>query len=54
VRPNDLPDVYGSHARLTAETAWRPVIGIDRSLRDMLAETMADATVGRSFGKEAA
>jgi GDP-4-dehydro-6-deoxy-D-mannose reductase len=36
-RPFDPPDVYGSHAKLTRATGWRPALGIRRSLADLLA-----------------
>lgn len=36
VRAGDLPDIYSSHARLTADTLWQPRISIDASLADML------------------
>ena len=36
LRPSDNPIVIGSHARLTAETGWRPEIPIERTLADLL------------------
>lgn len=36
LRPSDNPVVLGSHARITAETGWRPDIPIDQTLRDLL------------------
>jgi GDP-4-dehydro-6-deoxy-D-mannose reductase len=36
VRPNDNPTILGSHARLTADTGWRPEIPIERTLSDLL------------------
>lgn len=36
MRPNDIPLVLGSHARLTADTGWQPEIGFDRTLSDTL------------------
>jgi GDP-4-dehydro-6-deoxy-D-mannose reductase len=36
LRPSDNPIVVGSHARLTAETGWRPEIPIERTLADLL------------------
>jgi len=36
LRPSDNPIVVGSHARLTADTGWRPEIPIERTLSDLL------------------
>jgi GDP-4-dehydro-6-deoxy-D-mannose reductase len=36
LRPSDNPVVLGSHARLTAETGWRPEIPIERTMADVL------------------
>jgi len=36
LRPSDTPLVLGSHARLTAETGWRPEIPIERTMADLL------------------
>ena len=36
LRPSDNPLVLGSHARLTAETGWRPEIPIERTMADVL------------------
>ena len=36
LRPSDNPLILGSHARLTAETGWTPVISIEQSLADVL------------------
>jgi len=36
LRPSDTPVVHGSHARLTADTGWRPQIPIDQTLSDLL------------------
>lgn len=36
MRPNDIPLVLGSHARLTADTGWTPAIGFDRTIADTL------------------
>lgn len=36
LRPNDVPLVVGSSARLEADTGWRPAIAIDQSLGDLL------------------
>jgi nucleoside-diphosphate-sugar epimerase len=46
-RAGDLPDIYGSHARLTAATGWQPRIAMAESLADMLAHACA---VTRSAG----
>jgi GDP-4-dehydro-6-deoxy-D-mannose reductase len=37
LRPNDVPRVLGSFARLQAETGWTPQIPLDRTLADLLA-----------------
>lgn len=36
LRPSDTPVVHGSHARITAETGWEPVIPIEQTLSDLL------------------
>ena len=36
LRPSDNPVIVGSHARLTADTGWRPEIPIDQTLADLL------------------
>jgi GDP-4-dehydro-6-deoxy-D-mannose reductase len=36
LRPSDNPVVLGTHARLTAETGWRPEFPIERTLADIL------------------
>ena len=36
VRPVDVPEVVGSHARLTAATGWRPEISFDALLGELL------------------
>jgi GDP-4-dehydro-6-deoxy-D-mannose reductase len=36
LRPSDNPIILGSHARLTADTGWRPEIPIERTLSDLL------------------
>ena len=36
LRPSDTPVVLGSHARLTRDTGWRPTIGLDTTLADLL------------------
>lgn len=36
LRPSDNPVIVGSHARLTADTGWTPVIPIEQTLSDLL------------------
>ena len=36
-RPNDAPLLVGDHARLTADTGWRPEIPIEQTVDDLLA-----------------
>jgi GDP-4-dehydro-6-deoxy-D-mannose reductase len=36
LRPSDNPVILGSHARLTADTGWTPVIPIEQTLADLL------------------
>ncbi len=36
LRPVDNPIILGSHARLTADTGWTPVIPIEQTLADLL------------------
>jgi GDP-4-dehydro-6-deoxy-D-mannose reductase len=36
LRPSDNPVIVGSHARLTADTGWTPVIPIEQTLADLL------------------
>jgi GDP-4-dehydro-6-deoxy-D-mannose reductase len=36
LRPSDNPLILGSHARLTADTGWRPEIPIEQTLSDLL------------------
>lgn len=36
MRPTDIPVVYGSHERITAETGWQPEISMEQSLADAL------------------
>ena len=36
MRPSDTPIVLGSHARLTADTGWRPEIPMEQTLSDLL------------------
>jgi GDP-4-dehydro-6-deoxy-D-mannose reductase len=37
MRPNDVPRLCGSHARLTAETGWTPGIPLEQTVDDLLA-----------------
>jgi len=37
LRPSDNPLVLGDHARLTADTGWRPEIPVETTLADLLA-----------------
>jgi GDP-4-dehydro-6-deoxy-D-mannose reductase len=36
LRPSDNPVILGSHARLTADTGWTPIIPIEQTLADLL------------------
>lgn len=36
LRPSDNPVILGSHARLTADTGWKPEIPIEQTLADLL------------------
>jgi GDP-4-dehydro-6-deoxy-D-mannose reductase len=36
LRPSDTPVVHGSHARLTADTGWEPLIPIEQTMSDLL------------------
>jgi GDP-4-dehydro-6-deoxy-D-mannose reductase len=36
LRPSDNPVILGSHARLTEDTGWTPVIPIEQTLADLL------------------
>jgi GDP-4-dehydro-6-deoxy-D-mannose reductase len=36
LRPSDNPVILGSHARLTADTGWTPVIPIEQTLAELL------------------
>lgn len=36
VRPHEVMDLAGSHERLTAATGWRPLIPLERTLRDTI------------------
>jgi GDP-4-dehydro-6-deoxy-D-mannose reductase len=41
-RPGSIPYQVGSAARVAAEVGWRPSIGLDQSLRDLLARVQQD------------
>jgi GDP-4-dehydro-6-deoxy-D-mannose reductase len=36
MRPNDVPRLVGSHARLTEETGWVPAIPLEQTVDDLL------------------
>lgn len=36
MRPNDVPRLAGSHARLTADTGWRPRIPLEQTVEELL------------------
>lgn len=36
LRPAEIPMLYGSHAKLGATTGWRPEIGLEQTLHDLL------------------
>jgi GDP-4-dehydro-6-deoxy-D-mannose reductase len=38
MRPADIKDIRGSHAKLTADTGWEPHIPLDQTLADVLAD----------------
>lgn len=38
MRPSDTPCLYGSYAKIEAQTGWEPQIGLEQSLADILAE----------------
>ena len=40
LRPNDVPSFIGCNDKLVRETAWRPTIPFDRTLRDMVADDL--------------
>jgi GDP-4-dehydro-6-deoxy-D-mannose reductase len=37
-RPADVPVVYGSSEKLTADTGWTPKFSLDDTIRDVLNE----------------
>lgn len=38
IRPNDPPDLYGSHDRIQEETGWEPAIPIEQTVVDFIAD----------------
>jgi GDP-4-dehydro-6-deoxy-D-mannose reductase len=38
MRPSDTPCLYGSYARLEAQTGWQPRFSLEQSLRDILVD----------------
>ncbi len=36
IRPNDIPDLYGSYQRLYKETGWQPQIPLEKTLEDFI------------------
>jgi GDP-4-dehydro-6-deoxy-D-mannose reductase len=44
LRPVDIPDLRGDPGRLHEATGWRPEIGLDRTLADVLASLAAPTT----------
>jgi GDP-4-dehydro-6-deoxy-D-mannose reductase len=38
MRPSDVPDVYGSHDKLTEHTGWKPEIDLAATIRDVVAD----------------
>jgi GDP-4-dehydro-6-deoxy-D-mannose reductase len=46
LRPNDNPVVLGNPQRLQQDTGWRPAIGIDDTLRDLLVYWRRQLTLG--------
>lgn len=36
MRPSDTPEIYGSHDKLTADTAWQPKINLETTLADVI------------------
>jgi GDP-4-dehydro-6-deoxy-D-mannose reductase len=41
MRPVDVPDIYGDHAKLTKDTGWEPKINLEQSLREALEDWRA-------------
>jgi GDP-4-dehydro-6-deoxy-D-mannose reductase len=38
LRPSDIPDIYGSCAKLHTDTGWKPEIPLDQTLADVLTD----------------
>ncbi|VAW35984.1 UDP-glucose 4-epimerase [hydrothermal vent metagenome] len=38
MRPSDTPCLYGSYAKIQKQTGWQPQIGLEQSLKDILAD----------------
>ena len=38
MRPSDAPDIYGSHDKITQDTAWAPIIDIETTLKDVISD----------------
>ena len=38
MRPSDVPRLWGSHARLTADTGWTPSIPLEQTVDDLLGQ----------------
>jgi GDP-4-dehydro-6-deoxy-D-mannose reductase len=36
VRPTDIAEIYGSHAKLTTDTGWEPRIPLEDTLKDVV------------------
>lgn len=43
VRPNDPPEILGDASRLTDDLGWRPAIGLDETLADVLRDVSISA-----------
>jgi GDP-4-dehydro-6-deoxy-D-mannose reductase len=48
VRDHDLPNIYGSYAKLAAVSGWQPTISLDAAIKDMMSQTLGSAAL--SFG----
>jgi GDP-4-dehydro-6-deoxy-D-mannose reductase len=53
MRPNDVPRLAGSHARLTTDTDWRPQIPLEQTVDDLLAwwQTQIDLQIKAERGR---
>lgn len=40
MRPSEIPRLYGSYAKLAADTGWQPQVALEQSLADAFAEWM--------------